>query len=180
MEHSASPTVPVSWGELIDKITILEIKCVRLARPDARINVERELALLSAIGAPALTREDVGTLSRVLRRVNEQLWELEDAIRLEEIKGRFGSVFVRLARAVYKRNDERAAIKRRINALLCSDLVEEKSYAGASSSGDDTVPTFMAGSARSGRRAELRPRKSPGSSEKQGRSRTRTAGRNRR
>src|SRR4051812_37106256 len=130
MEHFASPTVPISWGELIDKITILEIKRVRLAPQDARVNVEKELALLSVIGAPALARGDVAALSRALRRVNEDLWELEDAIREEDAKGRFGAVFVRLARSIYTRNDERAAIKRQINALLSSELVEEKSYAG--------------------------------------------------
>jgi hypothetical protein len=178
MEHFASPTVPISWGELIDKITILEIKRIRLSRPDARVNVEKELALLSVIGARALASGDVAVLSRALRRVNEHLWELEDAIRKEEAKGRFGAVFIRLARSVYKCNDERAAIKRRINALLGSELVEEKSYAGGGTSGEDAVLAFMAAPARSGRRGELRRQKSPASCEKQDRSRTRTAGRN--
>jgi hypothetical protein len=174
MEHFASPTVPISWGELIDKITILEIKRVRLSRPDARVNVEKELALLRVIGAPALASGDVAVLSRALRRVNEQLWELEDAIRKEEAKGRFGAVFVRLARSVYKRNDERAAIKRQINALLRSELVEEKSYAAA---GEEVDVAFIAAPTCSGRPGEL-SQKSPASSEKQDRSRTRTAGRN--
>jgi hypothetical protein len=130
MRHLASPSVPVSWGELLDKITILEIKRARIARNEARANVEREHRLLGAIGATVLDRGDVAPLFDALRRINEQLWEIEDAIRAEEAEARFGDEFVRLARSVYKRNDERAAIKRRINALLGSELVEEKSYAG--------------------------------------------------
>ena len=130
MEHLASPTVPVSWGELLDKLTILEIKRARIRRPEARANVEKEHRLLSATAAPALRAADLTPLLVALRRVNEALWEIEDAIREEEAEGRFGPEFIRLARSVYKRNDERAAIKRRINALLDSDLVEEKSYAG--------------------------------------------------
>jgi len=130
MKHLASPAVPVSWGELLDKITILEIKRARIARPEARANVEKERGLLGAIGASALGRADVAALVAELRAVNEALWEIEDALREKEAEARFGAEFIRLARSVYQRNDERAAIKRRINALLDSDLVEEKSYAG--------------------------------------------------
>jgi len=130
MTHLASPAVPVSWGELLDKITILEIKRARIARPDARANVEKERSLLGAIGATALGRADVAALFGELRAVNEALWEIEDAIREKEAEARFGAEFIQLARSVYQRNDERAAIKRRINALLDSDLIEEKSYAG--------------------------------------------------
>jgi hypothetical protein len=129
MQHPANPTVPISWGELIDKITILDIKRARLSRPEALANVQKELALLSMIGAAALESEDVAQLFEALRRVNEELWDIEDAIRTEEANGRFGTAFVRLARSVYKRNDERAAIKRRINTVLASELTEEKSYA---------------------------------------------------
>jgi hypothetical protein len=131
MERVASPTVPISWGELLDKITILEIKRARLSRAEARANVEKEHALLSIIGATALESDDVVSLSTALRRINEELWDIEDAIRKEEADGRFGTTFVRLARSVYRCNDERAAIKRQINAVLDSDIVEEKSYAGA-------------------------------------------------
>ncbi|AOH86253.1 hypothetical protein AWL63_22105 [Sphingomonas panacis] len=140
MKHLANPAVPVSWGELLDKITILEIKRARIARPEARANVEKERSLLDAIGASALGRADVAALFAELRAVNEALWEIEDAIREKEAEARFGAEFIQLARSVYQRNDERAAIKRRINALLESDLVEEKSYAGI------TVgqPAFMA------------------------------------
>jgi hypothetical protein len=147
MERFASPVVPVSWGELIDKITILEIKRIRLCRPEACANVEKEHAILSVIGAPALASEDVATLFVALRRVNEELWEIEDAIRKEEAEGRFGAAFVRLARSVYQRNDERAAIKRQINAVLGSELIEEKSYAGAAVPGD-TAASPMAAPAR--------------------------------
>jgi hypothetical protein len=127
-----TPMVPVSWGELLDKITILEIKANRIERPDARANVSNELRLLSLTGREALDRADLQPLLDELRDVNRGLWEIEDAIREEEERGRFGPEFIRLARSVYIRNDERAAIKRRINALLGSELVEEKSYQGAS------------------------------------------------
>src|SRR3954452_10626055 len=147
MERFASPVVPVSWGELIDKITILEIKRIRLCRPEACANVEKEHAILSVIGAPALASEDVATLFVARLRVNEEVWEIEDAIRKEEAEGRFGAAFVRLARSVYQRNDERAAIKRQINAVLGSELIEEKSYAGAAVPGD-TAASPMAAPAR--------------------------------
>ena len=130
MKQQTSPTVPVSWGELLDKITILEIKRERIASPEALGNVEKEYRLLGAIGAAALERADVAALLLALRRVNEALWEIEDAIREEEAASRFGTDFIRLARSVYKRNDERAVIKRRINGLMKSELFEEKSYAG--------------------------------------------------
>jgi hypothetical protein len=131
MEHHDSPLVPVSWGELLDKLTILDIKQARIARADARANVEKERMLLDRAGAPVLARADLAPLLDELRAVNEALWEIEDAIREEEAEARFGADFIRLARSVYKRNDERAAIKRRINAVLGSDLIEEKSYAGS-------------------------------------------------
>jgi hypothetical protein len=115
---------------LLDKITILEIKRLRISRPDARAHVEREHDLLGSIGAAVVRREDVAPLIHALRRVNEALWEIEDAIREKEAEAGFGAEFVHLARSVYRRNDERAAIKRRINAVLGSELVEEKSYAG--------------------------------------------------
>ncbi|MBV8972823.1 MAG: hypothetical protein JO290_11080 [Sphingomonadaceae bacterium] len=124
------PMVPVSWGELIDKVTILEIKRARIARPEARANVEAEYRALSAIAAAALDLPGVPPLADALRAVNAALWDIEDAIREEEAAGRFGPEFIRLARAVYTTNDERAAIKRRINDRLGSALVEEKSYAG--------------------------------------------------
>ena len=128
MPDVAAPRVPVSWGELLDKIAILEIKQRRIAEPGARANVARELAALSAIAAGVSTRS-ITPLLVELRRVNELLWDIEDAVRREDAHGRFGAEFVRLARQVYRRNDERAAIKRAINEPLGSELIEEKSYA---------------------------------------------------
>ena len=129
MATIAAPSVPVSWGELLDKITILEIKRERITRAEARDNVVREYRLLRGIGAEVLSRSGVAPLVAALKRVNEALWEIEDAIREEEAKRQFGTEFVRLARSVYQRNDERAALKREINLALESELIEEKSYA---------------------------------------------------
>lgn len=129
MASLPSPSVPVSWGELLDKITILEIKGERIARADARANVMREHSLLNRIGAGVLGFEGVAALFGRLKTVNQDLWEIEDAIRRQEAARTFGGEFVRLARAVYVKNDERAALKRQINLALESELIEEKSYA---------------------------------------------------
>ena len=123
------PEAPVSWGELIDKVTILEIKRKRLKRPEALANVAKELSLLSALADGAIAdRADVMSLKRRLAAVNEDLWDIEDRIRLQEAARTFDERFIELARSVYKRNDERAAIKRTINLALSLELVEEKSY----------------------------------------------------
>jgi hypothetical protein len=119
-----TPLAPVSWGELLDKITILEIKQARIRDDAARQNVRKELELLVGIASAALSRVSLDPL----REVNAALWEIEDAIRAEEARGAFGPEFVRLARSVYQQNDRRAAIKRELNAALGSELVEEKSY----------------------------------------------------
>lgn len=123
------PLVPVSWGELIDKITILQIKHERIADAHARANVDRELAILRRIAAGGISSGTMSALVGQLRAVNEALWEIEDSIRERGEKGDFGQDFVRLARSVYRKNDQRAAIKREINQRLGSALVEEKSYA---------------------------------------------------
>jgi len=121
--------VPVSAGELLDKITILRIKCERIDDPSKLINTRRELALLertwqdTAGGHAELSHDEAQ-----LARVNAELWEIEDRIREHEAHGRFDAAFVQLARSVYLRNDERAAIKRRINLELHSAIIEEKSY----------------------------------------------------
>lgn len=128
------PAVPVSWGELLDKLTILEIKRERISRPDALAHVEQEHALLAAAAVAAMKVDGLAEHLAKLKRINATLWEVEDALREQEAEAQFGPGFVALARSVYKTNDERAAIKRRINALLGSVLVEEKSYA-------DTPPT---------------------------------------
>ena len=122
--------VPISPGELIDKITILEIKSARMTDAAKLHNVRTELALLNETWqASAFSRQaDIGAEWQQLRDVNAQLWDIEDEIRDKERAGEFDARFVELARAVYVTNDERAAAKRRINTKLGSALVEEKSY----------------------------------------------------
>ncbi|KAA0586251.1 tetratricopeptide repeat protein [Azospirillum lipoferum] len=120
---------PVSWGELLDKITILDIKTERIADADKLANVRREREALVAVAAQADTaRPEVAALIDELRAVNTTLWEVEDEIRDCERAKDFGPRFVELARQVYHTNDRRAALKRDLNRLLGSDLVEEKSY----------------------------------------------------
>lgn len=127
-ETRPAPLAPVSWGELLDKITILEIKADRIEDAAARANVARELALLREVAAPVLPQPGLAALIEALRSINCALWEIEDAIRARDAAARFDAEFIRLARAVYLTNDERAALKRKINVLLRSVLVEEKSY----------------------------------------------------
>ena len=125
----AMPAVPVSWGELIDKITILEIKEQRLSSPQAIANVRKELAALSrAVAELKPAPAALNALKQQLKAINEKLWEVEDAIRAKEAAKTFDARFIDLARAVYVHNDERAGIKREINELLKSGLVEEKQY----------------------------------------------------
>jgi hypothetical protein len=122
---SGMPHAPVSWGELIDKITILEIKVERLRAPDAAANARRELALLrDVLGAP----EGVDAMKLALAAVNRTLWDIEDRIRAKEAAGVFDAEFVALARGVYHNNDERSRIKRAINQKLQSVIIEEKQY----------------------------------------------------
>jgi hypothetical protein len=128
-EPRASPRILVSWGELIDKITILEIKNRRITSPEALANVVKELSSLSAAadarikGNPALQK-----LKDSLSGVNQNLWQVEDDLRENEKNRKFDDKFIELARSVYRLNDERAAIKRQINDFLRSEIVEEKSY----------------------------------------------------
>ena len=121
--------VPISPGELLDKITILRIKSRRMTDPQKLANVRLELHALEEIwenSAPAGI--DVQGDIQALLEVNERLWVIEDDIRDKERARAFDAEFIRLARAVYIENDERAAVKRRLNVSLGSDLVEEKSY----------------------------------------------------
>jgi hypothetical protein len=122
-------SVPISFGELIDKITILEIKAERMRDPAKLANVRTELDLLNARWQhhPS-SRIDIAAARARLKSVNEALWAIEDRIRLKEKAQAFDAEFVELARAVYFRNDDRAAVKREINLTLGSALVEEKSY----------------------------------------------------
>jgi len=122
--------VPISIGEVIDKITILEIKTERIHDKDKLENVSRELsAVNSAIRRYGVLMESIVSLQSQLKEVNERLWEIEDAIREKERLSEFDSEFIELARSVYLNNDERANLKRAINSQLGSDLTEEKSYA---------------------------------------------------
>ena len=122
-------SVPVSHGELIDKLTILEIKSERMTDPAKLANVREELELLGATWAgDAASAMDISAERAELKRINEALWDIEDEIRLKERDHAFDSRFIELARAVYITNDRRAAVKRAINEKLGSRLIEEKSY----------------------------------------------------
>lgn len=121
--------VPVSFGELIDKITILEIKAEHIADAAKLANVRNELDLLNETWAGSeASRTDIADERGRLKQVNEALWDIEDRIRLKEKAQAFDADFVALARSVYFRNDERSVVKREINLKLGSQLVEEKSY----------------------------------------------------
>jgi len=126
----AEIAVPVSPGELIDKLTILEIKSERMSDVKKLANVKLELNLLSDTWAKSdYAKIDISMEWSELKRINAELWDIEDQIRDEERHQRFGDEFIRLARAVYFINDDRAAVKRQINDKLGSKIVEEKSYA---------------------------------------------------
>ncbi len=121
--------IPISPGELLDKITILQIKAERITNPVKVANVKTELDMLSKVWDESVESDDViTTLSAELKSINERLWEIEDDIRDEEHNRRFGERFVELARAVYVTNDERADAKKKVNLHLNSTIVEEKSY----------------------------------------------------
>lgn len=123
-------TVEIAPGELIDKITILEIKLERIADAAKLANVRHEWDVLTAArDAHTEASEALTDLTGQLKKINETLWEIEDDIRDCERAKDFGETFIELARAVYHTNDERARVKREINELLGSALVEEKSYA---------------------------------------------------
>jgi hypothetical protein len=118
-------------GELLDKLTILEIKSERIDDPEKLRNVERELNLLrSCWEQSAVSGNDLESLIGELKTVNQKLWAIEDDIRQKELDQVFDDGFVELARSVYLENDRRALIKRRINELTGSDLVEEKQHPG--------------------------------------------------
>jgi Lhr-like helicase len=121
--------VPISPGELIDKITILRIKAQRMRDPAKVANVRHELQLLEATWRESASGAvDISAEERALEAVNGRLWEIEDDIRDHESRHAFDQGFIELARAVYVNNDERAAIKKCINLKLGSKIVEEKSY----------------------------------------------------
>ncbi len=122
--------VPISVGELLDKLTILRIKSERISDPGKLANVQRELESLESTWTDSpFSKYELGAELEQLRRVNETLWEIEDQIRLKESRLEFDQEFIELARSVYLTNDERAAVTREINIKVGSDLVGEKSYA---------------------------------------------------
>lgn len=121
--------IPVSWGELFDKLTILEIKLTRIDDPQKLENIGRELEALRGVYRDStLPGAPLQELVEELRRTNEALWEIEDDIRGCERRKDFSARFIELARSVYRTNDRRAELKRKINRLLGSELIEEKSY----------------------------------------------------
>lgn len=121
--------VPISVGELLDKISILEIKAAEITDPAQRANVMRELAALDAVrGREVASAPELEALCSELQAVNRRLWRTEEEIREHERDGRFDDRFIESARSVYRDNDRRAVLKRRINQLTGSDIVEEKSY----------------------------------------------------
>jgi hypothetical protein len=121
--------VPVSPGELIDKITILRLKAERIADATKLANVRHELALLTDLAQRAIPPSDpLHRLETELQAINSALWDIEDAIRAADAEGDFGPAFVALAQSVYRTNDRRAEVKKHINQLLGSAIVEEKSY----------------------------------------------------
>ena len=129
-DRSPHITIPVSPGEVVDRLTILEIKSQRMEDPAKLANVGRQLAQLAKVAKGAIPdSEEMRGLHAELKAVNEKLWVIEDDIRALERKGDFGDAFVALARAVYRTNDQRADLKRKINQALGSELTEEKSYA---------------------------------------------------
>lgn len=121
--------VPVSPGEVLDKITILEIKSERMSDPEKVANVRRELALLQETWSNNIRdNETIQKLHAQLKEINEALWEIEDDIRDKERAREFDKRFIELARAVYVTNDRRSQVKKELNLHLGSEIVEEKSY----------------------------------------------------
>lgn len=122
-------SIPVSVGELLDKLTILEIKSERITNPAKLANIERELKLLNQSWMQSkLSDCDIGPVIQELKRVNEKLWSIEDEIRLKELANAYDERFIELARSVYVENDRRASLKRQINEITGSVLIEEKEY----------------------------------------------------
>ncbi len=120
---------PVSFGEILDKITILEIKQQHITDAEKLKNVRHELNLLTDTWNKKVTQtSEISRLKEQLKQVNQSLWNIEDNIRIKESKKEFDDQFIQIARSVYYENDKRAAVKKQVNLLLGSELVEEKSY----------------------------------------------------
>ena len=124
---------PVSPGEVLDKITILEIKAINIKDVEKQNNVKHELNILLKTWDSHVEKSDeLVDLKQQLKNVNQDLWNIEDDIRIKESKREFDDEFIQIARSVYVENDKRAAVKKAVNLLLGSELVEEKSYEGYS------------------------------------------------
>ncbi len=122
--------VDISPGELIDKITILELKLERISDPSKLVNIRHEYdVLMEVYGREVVESAELLGLAERLKKINAVLWDIEDDIREHERAKNFDASFVALARSVYRSNDERSAVKRAINGLLASKIIEEKSYA---------------------------------------------------
>ncbi len=122
-------STPVSFGEVLDKITILEIKVKNINDDEKRANVKNELnILLNTWEKHVESNNEINTLKQKLKDINQSLWDIEDNIRIKESKNEFDDEFIQIARSVYVVNDQRAAAKKEVNILLGSELVEEKSY----------------------------------------------------
>jgi len=119
--------VKISYGEIIDKYTILEIKLKNITDVNKRAHIQEELAVVLPI-VKSLTKGDILELTQNLKSINQSLWVIEDQIRMKERISQFDEEFIDLARSVYLKNDERSKIKYKINILTHSPLIEEKSY----------------------------------------------------
>ena len=124
----STPYVPVSWGELVDKISILEIKEVKIESEKSKENIRKELQYLLEIALLNTMPEAILKLKTELYDTNLRLWTVEDKIREKDLHGEFDETFIELARSVYRLNDVRAKLKKSINVILQSELIEEKSY----------------------------------------------------
>mgnify|MGYP001182508424 CR=1 FL=1 len=123
------PQIPVSWGELLDKICILEIKKEKVSNQTALLNVTAEFEILNnIISNEILANSEVAKLRVELKEVNLNIWNIEAEIRIKEAANDFGDRFIDLARSTYLQNDNRASIKRKINEVLKSEIIEEKIY----------------------------------------------------
>lgn len=122
-------STPVSFGEVLDKITILEIKAEKINDQEKLKNIKHELAILLQTWDQSITSSpELINLKHQLKAVNQSLWNIEDNIRIKESKKEFDDEFIQIARSVYYENDKRATVKKEVNLLLGSELVEEKSY----------------------------------------------------
>ena len=125
-KYLSNISIPISLGELIDKITILEIKIIHM-NGKKLINVKKELRLLQDKLEDTSLEIDINLINS-LKKVNNSLWNIEDSIRIKESNQEFDNDFIQLARSVYKENDRRSSIKKEINQKYNSELIEEKSY----------------------------------------------------